>query len=119
MASAFLPSGILKVLSLPAKAPSRGIRSRPERDPELASEPGRFGPFSRLRVASGLPSVAILLAVARWWGSGSFRTDALGPSGIPSESAWQKNCRRSALASVTRTLLADTAKGGASGSGVC
>ena len=36
---------------------SRGIRARPERDPERASEPGRFGPFSRLRVTSALRGV--------------------------------------------------------------
>ena len=32
----------------------RGIRARPERDPERASEPGRFGP---LRVTSALRGV--------------------------------------------------------------
>ena len=45
MASALAPE-------IPSGA-SRGIRARPER----ASEPGRFGPFSRLRVTSALRGV--------------------------------------------------------------
>ena len=49
MASALAPE-------IPSGA-SRGIRARPERDPERASEPGRFGPFSRLRVTSALRGV--------------------------------------------------------------
>ena len=50
----------------------RGTRARPERD---TSEPGRFGPCRRLRVASiagpsGLPSVTVLVlicALVRVW----------------------------------------------------
>ena len=64
-------------LRLRSHMPARGIRVSPERDPEgfkvcpprplcvrleqdpeLASEPGRFGPFSRLRVASRVDSRA-------------------------------------------------------------
>ena len=46
----------------------RGTRARAERDPERASEPGRFGPCRRLRVASiagpsGLPSVTVLVLI--------------------------------------------------------
>ena len=61
----------------------RVTRARPERDPERASEPGRFGPCRRLRVASiagpsGLPSVCF----------GPYQrlcaASVLGPSGIPS-----------------------------------
>ena len=46
MASALAPE-------LPSGA-SRDIRARPERDPERANEPGRFGP---LRVTSALRGV--------------------------------------------------------------
>ena len=46
MASALAPE-------IPSGA-SRGIRARPERDPERASGPGRFGP---LRVTSALRGV--------------------------------------------------------------
>ena len=102
-------------LSLRSHMPVRGIRVSPKRDPEsfkvcpprplrVASVAGPSGipswlaslPFWSSQpparcIPSGLPSVAILLAVARRWrGSGSFRTDALGPSGIPSESERQK-----------------------------
>ena len=59
-------------LRLRSHMPVRGIRVSPERDPEslkvcpprplrvaeLASESGRFGPFSRLRVASRVDSRA-------------------------------------------------------------
>ena len=82
----------------------RVTRARPERDPERASEPGRFGPCRRLRVASiagpsGLPSVAVLVlicALARVWPErdpervcfGPYQrlcaASVLGPSGIPS-----------------------------------
>ena len=53
MASALAPE-------VPSGA-SHGIRARPERDPERASEPGRFGPFSRLRVTSALHGVCARL----------------------------------------------------------
>ena len=79
--------------------------ARPERDPERASEPGRFGPCRRLRVVasiagpSGLPSVTVLVlicALARVWPErdpervcfGPYQrlcaASVLGPSGIPS-----------------------------------
>ena len=71
--------------------------ARPERDPERASEPGRFGPCRRLRVKissvtvlvlicalgfgpSGIPSVVALIGPSQRLCAAS----VLGPSGIPS-----------------------------------
>ena len=99
-----IPSGIPSVASLSFAFSLRGTRARPERDPERAGEPGRFGPCRRLRVASiagssGLPSVTVLVlicALARVWPErdpervcfGPYQrlcaASVLGPSGIPS-----------------------------------
>ena len=85
--------------------PLRGTRARPKWDPKRASEPGRVGPFSRLRVASivvGPSGPCLRLGAAHVFGRSGIPTvsafgphqllcaaSVLGPSRIPSLSARQ------------------------------